>query len=306
MINSRFFTLGGSDFTPLKSLLVIDVVADNPDFCSVDGVLFNKDRTKLIKYPSGKQGDYTIPDGVAAIDHWAFGYCSGLTGLTLPASVNHHEITSFRDCGTELQRIEVAAGNTTYHSENGVLFSADRTRLIRYPGARKGGYTIPDGVIAIDAYACTTSPGLTAVTFPNSITTIGYYAFGNCVNLTSALFQGDAPTYDMMISNGTTAFAGSSPGFAVYFRSGAKGFTASEWQGHPAKEGEPPAPAPPMSWTSTDGKTVVAKFLKLDGESVVIEKEDGQQFTIPFARLSPASVEQAKKLGASTAPAAKE
>ena len=50
------------------------------------------------------------------------------------------------------------------------------------------------------------------------------------------------------------------------------------------------------SWTANDGRVIQAKFVRLDGESVVIEK-DGQQHVVPFAKLAPASVEQAKKLG---------
>ena len=52
----------------------------------------------------------------------------------------------------------------------------------------------------------------------------------------------------------------------------------------------------PQSWTASDGRVITAKFIKLDGESVVIEK-DGKQFAVLFAKLKPESVEQAKKLG---------
>ena len=52
----------------------------------------------------------------------------------------------------------------------------------------------------------------------------------------------------------------------------------------------------PQSWTASDGRVITAKFIKLDGESVVIEK-DGKQFAVPFAKLKPESVAQAQKLG---------
>ncbi|MBL9113438.1 MAG: hypothetical protein JNJ83_00410 [Verrucomicrobiaceae bacterium] len=51
------------------------------------------------------------------------------------------------------------------------------------------------------------------------------------------------------------------------------------------------------SWTASDGRVIEAKFVRLEGESVVIEK-DGKTFAVPFSRLAPASVEQAKKLAA--------
>jgi hypothetical protein len=51
-----------------------------------------------------------------------------------------------------------------------------------------------------------------------------------------------------------------------------------------------------QSWTSSDGRVIQAKFVKLEGQAVVIERE-GRRFTLPFAKLSPASVAQAKELG---------
>jgi len=53
--------------------------------------------------------------------------------------------------------------------------------------------------------------------------------------------------------------------------------------------------APLQSWIASDGRVIQAKFVKLDGESVVIEK-DGARFAVPFAKLSPASVALARKL----------
>jgi serine/threonine protein kinase len=57
----------------------------------------------------------------------------------------------------------------------------------------------------------------------------------------------------------------------------------------------PSAPVGLLSWISTDGKTIQAEFVRLDGEAVVI-RMNGKEFTIPFSRLSPGSIEQARKL----------
>ena len=56
------------------------------------------------------------------------------------------------------------------------------------------------------------------------------------------------------------------------------------------------------SWTASDGRVIEAKFIKLDGESVVIEKA-GKAFAVPFEKLKPESVEQAKKLAGASAEA---
>jgi hypothetical protein len=61
--------------------------------------------------------------------------------------------------------------------------------------------------------------------------------------------------------------------------------------------------AEPPSWTASDGRVMQAKFIRQEGESVVIEK-DGQQFTVPFAKLNADSVALARKVGGGAAVAA--
>lgn len=58
----------------------------------------------------------------------------------------------------------------------------------------------------------------------------------------------------------------------------------------------------PLSWTSSDGRVMQAKFIKLDGEAVVI-KRGTQEFTVPFAKLAPESVLQAKRAALASRPA---
>lgn len=66
-----------------------------------------------------------------------------------------------------------------------------------------------------------------------------------------------------------------------------------------------PATTPPpaagggamQNWTSADGKVIQAKFIRLDGENVVIQRADGQTFSVPLSRLSPESQALAKKGG---------
>ena len=65
----------------------------------------------------------------------------------------------------------------------------------------------------------------------------------------------------------------------------------------------PPPPSPgPLPWTNTDGKTIQAEFVRLESDSVVIRK-DGKEFTLPLAKLSPESRNQAQKLSAHSDPA---
>lgn len=64
------------------------------------------------------------------------------------------------------------------------------------------------------------------------------------------------------------------------------------------KPADPSVSASPlMTWTSTDGKTIRASFQRLEGDNVVIKREDGVVFTLPLSRLSPESQAQAKNTG---------
>ena len=70
-----------------SGLTSISVDSANPSFCDIDGVLFSKDMSTLMRYPAQKQGDYIIPSGVSSIRESAFSYCIGLTSVTIPNSV---------------------------------------------------------------------------------------------------------------------------------------------------------------------------------------------------------------------------
>ena len=86
-------------FSGCSGLTNITVDSNNPVYCSESGVLFNKDKTTLIYYPLGKNdSSYTIPDGVTAIDEFAFSNCSKLTSITIPSSVNYIGNYAFYNC----------------------------------------------------------------------------------------------------------------------------------------------------------------------------------------------------------------
>ena len=76
-----------------------DVDEENRSFCSVDGVLFNYDRTELLIYPRGKAGEYTVPDGVQQIAEHAFFNCGE---VTLPYSLRSISSGAFTTGGSSL------------------------------------------------------------------------------------------------------------------------------------------------------------------------------------------------------------
>ncbi len=85
-------------FYGCTGLTSINVDPGNPSYSSQDGVLYNQGETRFIMYPPGKSGSFTIPDGVTSIGAEAFYNCTGLTSVTIPASVRRM-YGSQRQCG---------------------------------------------------------------------------------------------------------------------------------------------------------------------------------------------------------------
>ena len=122
---------------------------------------------------------------LTTIGYYAFEGCSSLTSINIPSKVTNIDSRTFYNCHS-LTTIEVDSANTTYSSEDGVLFNKDKTTLILYPvGNTRTSYTIPDSVTSIGSHAFSGCSNLTSITIPSSVVTIDGYAFENCSSLTS-------------------------------------------------------------------------------------------------------------------------
>lgn len=159
----------------------IQVSPENPTISVIDGVVFNKDGTRLIACPCNKAGAYEIPQGVLEIGPHAFENCNDLTDVTIPASVVSIVGNPFDYAQLELK---LAQENPEFSLIDGVLFDKTGTKLLVYPCGRPGDtYEVPEETTEIGAFAFAGCQQLSKVTIPESVTTIASNSFWNCDNL---------------------------------------------------------------------------------------------------------------------------
>lgn len=171
-------------------LTAITVDEQNASYCDVDGVLFSKDKTALIRYPEKKPGSsYVVPDSVLRIGDDAFFNCDLLAEIRIPASVS--EISDAFGFCNALAFFTVDAGNSSYCDFDGVLFNKDQTLLVCYPAGRSSSaYTIPDGVVTVEKYAFHSCEMLEALVIPSTIATIKDSAISGCYHLDDVYYVG--------------------------------------------------------------------------------------------------------------------
>ena len=161
-----------------SNLKNIYVQKNNQYYSSENGILFNKDKSKLIKYPDGKiNKQCIIPDNVTDIGEYAFAACSSLTSITIPNSVTSISDRAFYYCSS-LTSITIPNSVT---SIGGSAFNSCSSLT---------NITIPNSVTCIDAYTFMRCSSLTSITIPNSVTSIEYGAFNECSSLTDVYYTG--------------------------------------------------------------------------------------------------------------------
>ncbi|MBI1178488.1 leucine-rich repeat protein [bacterium] len=195
--NVTTITFGaGSAFGLCSKLTNIAVNAANPNFSSVDGVLFDKTQSTLLLYPASKVGGYTIPNNVTAIADSAFAFGGGLTSVIIPGSVTSIADYAFHVC-SGLTNIVVDGANPNYSSADGVLFDKTQSTLIQCPGGKTGDYVIPNNVNTIGSHSFYSCTSLTSLTIPESVTTIKFAenALANCTSLTDITVEATNPNY---------------------------------------------------------------------------------------------------------------
>ena len=186
-------------FLSCPELTLIQVDPNNPNYCSIDGSLYSKDATILIRCAPGKTGNFVVPDTTTTIESSAFLGCAKLASITIPTGITHLQGNMFFEC-TNLSAFIVDPENPFYCSIEGVLYSEIAGKpqtCLKYPAARTASnYQIPDGVTSIDVLAFGGCTGLTQVHIPDSLVHIGGLAFEGCSALTSIVIPNGVTTLD--------------------------------------------------------------------------------------------------------------
>ena len=231
-------------YSSAAKLANIEVAAGNTAFKSIDGVLVSLDGKKLIAYPNAKPGAasslpayqgvigqpsasvYKIPDGVEIVGQAAFAQVNGLTAIELN-EVKKLEKGAF-DKQTKLRNVRLGSSvdtieegafggnqnltafdvdplNPNYTSDDGVIYNADKTELVLFPGGKGGEYTTLPTTTKIRRRAFYYNNVLAKVNFNKDLEVIDGDAFQATTELKNITFEAPA----RVKSIGTFAFQGS-------------------------------------------------------------------------------------------------
>ena len=222
--------VGEEVFRGCTNLCNIDVDDENPSYCAVDGVLFNKDKTKLIQYSVGKNiSSYSIPSSVRKIENYAFWGAKKLYSLTIQSQFSVGE-NAFWGCSNVIEAYNLTGRD--WNEDNDMLaymgFNEGQVRYIHTSIDTPSVFTllqdkflvysvgdectivgyygdevnvsIPQSVTAIGNSAFSFNVDLQTVIIPSSVNKIGDGAFSNCTNLT------DVQIAEGLVSIGSQAF----------------------------------------------------------------------------------------------------
>ena len=165
--------IGYYAFRGCKSLTAINVATGNQDYVSVNGVLYNKDKTTIICYPAEKNDkNYTLIDSVMWIGASAFSGCANLKNIMISDGVTSISPYAFEGC----------ISLTSITMPDSVMLIGDYAFI----GCKSlASITICDGVTSIGRYAFENCTSLKSITIPDSVTEIGDDAFRGCISLTA-------------------------------------------------------------------------------------------------------------------------
>jgi hypothetical protein len=172
VIPERVSAIGENVFAGCRSLMNIRVDEKNPAYADVDGVLFDKTRTAILRFPEGRPGkQYTIPDSVERIGGAAFSFCQRLSTIDLPAKLTVIGNSAFFYC-TALYNIRL--GENIAAIGNDAFSGCTNLDPINFP----------ESLLSIGDRAFASCRALQTAALPRTVVSIGENAFRDCDRLT--------------------------------------------------------------------------------------------------------------------------
>ena len=168
-----------SAFTADFNLVKFDVSEDNENYTSVDGVLYNKEKTAVVCYPKSLSGEYVIPDTVTSIEKAAFENCNKLTKITIGSGVETVNPYAFNQCNL-LATVVFKDSDTANKKicERAFYYCGSLTEV-----------DFGNAVTSIGDYAFTVCSKIKTLEFPDSLTSIGQFAFSPYTNGTRGTYK---------------------------------------------------------------------------------------------------------------------
>lgn len=187
-----------SVFYKCRNLQEVIVPATNPNFESVDGVLYSKGRETILYYPSGLSGNYTLDPATKRIGGGVFNGRDNITEITIPAGLTEIGESAFESCKylTTVNFLESAAGEQSvpltigdkaFYNCTGLtsIELPARTKSIgasvfyqsKAANAKLAEITLNEGLETIGENAFYNAGALTSITIPSTVTEIGAKAF---------------------------------------------------------------------------------------------------------------------------------
>ncbi len=215
-ISANVDYIGEFCFVGNRGLMNINVDPENPQYASVDGILYNKAKTKLITYPAGRSGSFTVPEFVEMIGFGAFEN-SKLTTVTFAEGINLLTIGNRAFYGSAITSISIPASVisidyyafATSESLETVLFASDNNLMGVYEGAFLGcraltNITLPDTIIEISDFAFYGCENLREIPVNDTAKLSGIYDYAFAYTGIS----GDLVFTENLIDIGSYAFSG--------------------------------------------------------------------------------------------------
>ena len=150
-------TIDPQAFMGSANLTSIQVASGNAAYCSDNGALLTKDKTRLVIVPDGKSGTYTVPGTVTTVGEFSFNECTKITKVVLPEGVKTIETYAFFGC------------------ENMTAIQ------------------LPDTLTSLGYAAFAYCESLNSISLPGKLEKLDYYTFDGCTALSEVYFRGNPP-----------------------------------------------------------------------------------------------------------------